>query len=69
MTEPTNVFHCKEPGCKRRVRYQYEGVAGASFTRRRREEAELVSVYLTCEDGHVHKYFIDVFATRPNDGR
>jgi hypothetical protein len=55
MPEPTTV-PCKEKGCDKSVVYERTVVRG--FQPVRRSPNATVTVYLTCPDGHTHKYVL-----------
>ena len=51
-----NDIPCKEPGCDNKIpRDRVVVHAVRSDTKR----SKRVSIYLTCEEGHTHKYIVD----------
>jgi len=50
------IFNCKEPGCDKTVDYEPDVIPGTVKMETMVESAEEIEVYLTCEDGHTHKY-------------
>lgn len=53
-------FNCKEPGCDKKVVFEYEPVSGL-YKLEIAQPMELEEVaYLTCENGHTHAYKVKV---------
>ena len=50
------IFNCKEPECDKTVVYEPDVIPGTVKTETMVDSADEIEVYLTCEDGHIHKY-------------
>lgn len=50
------MFNCKEPDCDKKVAYVPDVIPGTLKMETKVDSAEEIEVYLTCDDGHTHKY-------------
>lgn len=50
------TFKCKEPGCEKTAVYEPDEIPGTIRFETTEEAGDQIEVYLTCEDGHTHKY-------------
>lgn len=50
------IFNCKEPECDKTVVYKPDVIPGTVKIETMVDSADEIEVYLTCEDGHTHKY-------------
>jgi len=58
MAEGKKEMACSEPGCTKKVVYQKVDVLGSFFGGPHAQKSEDDEVYLTCPDGHTHKYSV-----------
>jgi hypothetical protein len=50
------TINCKESGCDKTVVYEPDEIPGTVRMETMEYVADQIEVYLTCEDGHTHKY-------------